>query len=93
MPDETLLQQLIFPGAWLIGLLCGLLRHAVTRLLPAFIGSMMMLTMLLIAAGISQLGDWVRCFGLALIILPVAVLIFMTGQILGLWLGRKIRSL
>jgi hypothetical protein len=93
MPDETLLQQLIFPGTWLLGLLHGLLRHAATRLLPAFIGSMMMLLVLLIAAGINQLGDWVRWFGLALIILPVAVLFFMAGQILGVWLGRKIRNL
>jgi Kef-type K+ transport system membrane component KefB len=54
---------------------------------------MMMLLVLLIAAGISQQGDWVRWFGLALIVLPVAVLLFMTGQILGVWLGRKIRNL
>jgi hypothetical protein len=54
---------------------------------------MMMLLVLLIAAGINQLGDWVRWFGLALIILPVAVLFFMAGQILGVWLGRKIRNL
>lgn len=93
MQDETLLQQLIFPAILLAGLMHGLLRRTATRLIPAFIGSTMLLAGLLIAAGISQEGDWVRWFGLTLVILPVAMLFFMTGQILGVWLTRKIHSL
>lgn len=92
MPDETLLQPLIFPTILLAGLMHGLLRRTATRLIPAFIGSMMLLAVLLIAAGISQEGDWVRWFGLTLIILPVAMLLLMIGHAMGLWLKGKVRA-
>jgi hypothetical protein len=93
MPDETLLQQLIFPGAWLLGLLRGLVAnarpHAATRQLLAYVASMLLLIMLLILAGICQQGDWVAWFGLALIVLPVAMLLLTIGHQMGCWLKRK----
>ncbi len=95
MPDETLLQQLIFPGAWLLGLVHGLVvntrPHAATRWLLAYVASMLLLIVLLILAGLCQQGGWVAWFGLALIMLPVAMLLLTIGHQMGCWLKRQAR--
>lgn len=88
------LEALILPGAALLGVLLGLLQRTPPhgggrRLLLALVCSLMFLVLLAILAGIGGQEDWTWLFGLALILVPVAALLFLLGYTLARWLKRQ----